>query len=136
MEKNRNGYPTTEQRSGNGGSTDNGSVLGQRNMNGTGAGINGGFRGGCAAENSGNGRDTDVRRGTMNNNVGGVRYRTGCMNNGDVSGDADGECDEVKLGYVYAPNQKFCMLFSAEEALKHGTLFENLYKPMEVYGRE
>lgn len=55
------------------------------------------------------------------------------MSDGSAS---DGACDEVKLAYVYAPNQKFCMLYSAEEALKHGTLFENLYKPMEVYGRE
>ena len=46
------------------------------------------------------------------------------------------ECDEAPLAYVYAPMQRFCMLYSADEALKHGTLFENLYKPMEVYGRE
>ena len=49
---------------------------------------------------------------------------------------ASTECDQVPLAYVYSPNQKFCMLYSAEDALKHGTLFENLYKPMEVYGRE
>ncbi len=46
------------------------------------------------------------------------------------------ECDELPLAYVYAPMQKFCMLYTPAEALKHGTLFENLYKPMEVYGRE
>jgi hypothetical protein len=49
---------------------------------------------------------------------------------------ASTECDQVPLAYVYSPNQKFCMLYSAEDVLKHGTLFENLYKPMEVYGRE
>lgn len=48
-----------------------------------------------------------------------------------------GNClDDMPLAYVYAPNQKFCMLYSADDALSHGTLFEDLYKPMEVYGRE
>ena len=40
------------------------------------------------------------------------------------------------LAYVYAPTQAFRLLYSAPEALKHGTLFEELYKPMEVYGNE
>ena len=40
------------------------------------------------------------------------------------------------LAYVYAPDQHFRMLYSAADALRHGTLFEELYKPMEVYGRE
>lgn len=44
--------------------------------------------------------------------------------------------DELTPAYLYSPNQKFCMLYSAADALKHGTLFEQLYKPMEVYGRE
>ena len=48
-----------------------------------------------------------------------------------------GDCmDNMPLAYVYAPNQFFRMLYSADEALKHGTLFEELYKPMEVYGNE
>ncbi len=48
-----------------------------------------------------------------------------------------GNClDDMPLAYVYAPNQRFRMLYSAEQALAHGTLFEELYKPMEVYGRE
>ena len=51
--------------------------------------------------------------------------------------DSDKSClDNLMPGYVYAPMQKFCMLYSADEALRHGTLFEQLYKPMEVYGRE
>ena len=71
----------------------------------------------------------------------------GCGNgngNGSVGGVVDnnhscggGNClDGMPLAYVYAPNQKFRMLYSAADALKHGTLFEELYKPMEVYGRE
>ena len=48
-----------------------------------------------------------------------------------------GDClDEMPLAYVYAPNQKFRMMYSPDEALSHGTLFEELYKPMEVYGNE
>lgn len=59
--------------------------------------------------------------------------RTAC--HGDCGGR--GDCiDNMPLAYVYAPNQKFCMLYSASDALAHGTLFEDLYKPMEVYGRE
>ena len=49
----------------------------------------------------------------------------------------DGSClDNLPLAYVYAPSQKFRMLYSAGDALKHGTLFEELYKPMGVYGNE
>ena len=49
----------------------------------------------------------------------------------------DGSClDDMPLAYVYAPNQKFRMLYSASDALKHGTRFEELYKPMGVYGNE
>ncbi len=51
-------------------------------------------------------------------------------------GDSQNGINSWPLAYVYAPSQRFCMLYSAEEALKHGTLFEELYKPMEVYGRE
>ncbi len=38
------------------------------------------------------------------------------------------------LAYAYAPNQNFRLLYSAPEALAHGTLFEELYIPMEEYG--
>lgn len=44
--------------------------------------------------------------------------------------------DSRPLAYVYAPDQQFRMLYSAKDALDHGTLFEELFKPMEVYGRE
>lgn len=51
-------------------------------------------------------------------------------------GESQNGINSLPLAYVYAPSQRFCMLYSAEEALKHGTLFEDLYKPMEVYGNE
>ena len=68
------------------------------------------------------------------------RPREGCSRNGMNVQSPNGypafECDEVPLAYVYAPTQKFCMLYTAQQALSHGTLFENLYKPMGVYGNE
>lgn len=66
-----------------------------------------------------------------------ARPREGCSNGAGNSCGGTGDCLDTKpLAYVYAPDQKFRMLYSAKEALKHGTLFEELYKPMEVYGRE
>ena len=69
--------------------------------------------------------------------------RPGANNNAaDMNGGTNGNgcggdmLDAMPLAYVYAPNQRFQMLYSAPEALRHGTLFEELYKPMEVYGRE
>ena len=48
-----------------------------------------------------------------------------------------GDCiDNFPLAYLYAPDQRFRLLYSAKDALAHGTLFEELYKPMEVYGNE
>ena len=38
----------------------------------------------------------------------------------------------VQLGSVYAPMQSWQMLYTPEQALKHGTMFEELYKPLEV----
>lgn len=37
----------------------------------------------------------------------------------------------VQLAMVYAPKQAFRMLYSEADALRHGTLFEELYKPLE-----
>ena len=78
--------------------------------------------------------------------IGIERPREGCSRNRENNGQSNSpslnnrraisNCDEVPLAYVYAPTQKFCMLYSAEQALKHGTLFENLYKPLGVYGNE
>lgn len=83
---------------------------------------NGGNRPGCcgSCQNGGNNGSVGGSTDSMNHHCGG-----------------DGSClDNRPLAYVYAPDQKFRMLYSASDALKHGTLFEELYKPMEVYGRE
>ena len=70
------------------------------------------------------------------NGEGGCNMGNGCMggDNGGCGGAS--VIDSYPLAYVYAPNQNFRLLYSAEEALKHGTLFEELYKPKEVYGNE
>jgi hypothetical protein len=69
---------------------------------------------------------------------GGCNMGNGCGVGGHGNGGCGGTSpiDSYPLAYVYAPNQNFRLLYSAEEALKHGTLFEELYKPKEVYGRE
>ena len=77
--------------------------------------------------------DMALPENTMDKNKGTDSNRM--MDNG--CGEMSDNClDSRPLAYVYAPNQRFCMLYSASDALDHGTLFEALYKPMEVYGRE
>ena len=88
------------------------------NGNGNGNGCGNGC-GGCGNNGSGG----------NNGNVGGVTGNHSCGGNGSC-------LDNMPLAYVYAPDQMFRMLYTANDALKHGTLFEELYKPMEVYGRE
>lgn len=111
MDKNENGYPGGMV----GGATDDSPNMGGCNQNGHGG------CGGCGG----------CGMGGENNNsgiVGGVTNHT-CGGRGDC-------LDNMPLAYVYAPDQVFRMLYTANDALKKGTLFEELYKPMEVYGRE
>ena len=71
------------------------------------------------------------------NAISGERQREGCSNGMNGGCGGRGDClDGELLAYVYAPDQRFRLLYSAMDALKHGTLFEELYKPMEVYGNE
>ena len=39
--------------------------------------------------------------------------------------------DGLQLAMVYSPYQSWRMLMSPDDALAHGTLFEELYKPLE-----
>lgn len=48
----------------------------------------------------------------------------------------DATLSDKPLGYAYVPIQRWRMLYNPENALKAGTLFEELYLPMEVYGHE
>lgn len=45
--------------------------------------------------------------------------------------EAHKSCSKHQLGMVYSPYQCWRMLYSVEDALDHGTLFEELYKPLE-----
>lgn len=73
----------------------------------------------------------DTQNGITEHNAHGTSPRTS-----DHSDTHESCLNDRPLAYVYAPNQRFRMLYSASDALDHGTLFEELYKPMEVYGRE
>lgn len=44
--------------------------------------------------------------------------------------------DNVCLAYAYVPKQQFGDTYSLDDALMHGTLFPDLYKPLGVYGCE
>ena len=76
-------------------------------------------------------------------------YPTTRTGEGADGGSAAGRCseggcgtdrgvamDDLLLAYAYVPVQKWRMLYSVEDALGRGTMFEELDKPMEVYGNE
>ena len=44
--------------------------------------------------------------------------------------------DTLPLAYAYVPWQKWRLLYTPENALASGTLFEELNKPLGVYGNE
>lgn len=113
MDRNENGYPTPD------------------NQGGTVGGVTGGNENGCGCRGceDGNGTGNGNGNGGNGGSVGGVGTNHTCGGRGDC-------LDNMPLAYVYAPDQMFRMLYSANDALRHGTLFEELYKPMEVYGRE
>ena len=128
MEKNENGYPVRQRHCDYcpvfNRSTGAQSGASQNDSTQNGQGLN------CRGERSGNGITNG--NGMTNENGNGSN---GTRHNYSCGGDAS--ClNDATLAYVYAPNQHFRMLYSAADALKHATLFEELYKPKEVYGRE
>ena len=136
MEKNENGYPINTCR-GLGGAGTNASDVGDRcgscakRTTSTPTFCSGGNGG---ANGNGNGGANGNGNGALGGNSNGNSGANGNMNH---SCGGRGDClDLLPLAYVYAPDQPFRMLYTAEDALGHGTLFEELYKPMEVYGRE
>ena len=47
------------------------------------------------------------------------------------------ECLEaLPLAYAYVPYQSFETPYGMEQALKYGTVFPKLNKPIDVYGKE
>jgi hypothetical protein len=68
--------------------------------------------------------------GNFNNSL------NGGINGNGTNGGCDGNqvnCAGRQLAMVYSPYQCWRMLYSPDEALKHGCLFEELYKPLEEY---
>lgn len=55
----------------------------------------------------------------------------GNTQNGGCLGGGPSNCATRQLAMVYSPFQCWRMLYSVPEALKHGTLFEELFKPLE-----
>ena len=56
----------------------------------------------------------------------------GTKNSDDTTAESleNGECSKKQLAMVYSPYQCFRMIYSPMSALEHGTLFEELYKPL------
>lgn len=44
--------------------------------------------------------------------------------------------DDMPLAYAYVPYQSFESPYNKEKALKFGTIFPSLNKPLGVYGKE
>lgn len=128
MERNENGFSGVRgARSGsqsNGRCAGTGEPWGGMNGNGTNGGMNGMQGNGMNGGMNGNGNN--------GGNVGGV---TDSQNGGCLGGEGIG-CSSRQLAMVYSPHQCWRMLYSPSEALGHGTLFEELYKPLEGYSHE
>ena len=61
----------------------------------------------------------------------------GSAENGEMCPESDAATlFDKPLAYAYVPIQRWRMLYEPERALMRGTLFEELDKPMEVYGNE
>ena len=103
-------------------------------------------RGGCISPDSNGAGSRSERRngrsGCNNGNSNSVEIENGaCPGTGDMwrpdtemSPDllaSHKVCSKHQLGMVYSPYQCWRMLYSVEDALNHGTLFEELYKPLE-----
>ena len=63
-------------------------------------------------------------------------YPTEIMGTGGCEQNDEATLHDKPLAYAYVPIQRWRMLYSVDDALGRGTLFEELDKPMEVYGRE
>lgn len=65
------------------------------------------------------------------------RVRRDCEGNLSGGGGGCSDClSDKPLAYSYTPIQKWELLYTPEDGLKRGTLFEMLDKPPEVYGNE
>ncbi len=118
MDRNENGLP----RSATGGAT-------------VGRDCTGRVRSGTNGTNGTNGSNGMNGNGTDIGNMGDTGVGFGCGPQSDGVGCVD--CLDTKpLAYSYNPIQRWQMLYTVDKALGRGTLFEDLDKPMGVYGNE
>ena len=97
------------------------------------------YNGGSQTRNNGNAScpgtgDIWNGNGSMNGNLN--NGTNGGMSGNNAVGGCNGNqmgCARRQLAMVYSPYQCWRMLYSPDEALKHGCLFEELYKPLEEY---
>ena len=88
-------------------------------------------------------------RATRSQSGGGNAPRRDCTGSLGGAGNASGGCgpesasgvcvdclDTKPLAYSYNPIQRWQLLYTVDNALGHGTLFEELDKPLGVYGHE
>lgn len=82
------------------------------------------------------GRDcTGNVRAATNGNTGNAGSGYGCGPQSEGNGCVD--CLDTKpLAYSYNPIQRWQKLYTVDKALSRGTLFEELDKPLGVYGNE
>ncbi len=73
--------------------------------------------------------------GTLENFFG-ENSRGGCRGTQNDGEQADACLDSLPLAYAFVPWQRWRLLYSPEDALGAGTLFEELNKPLGVYGNE
>ncbi len=118
MEKNENGY--SEYRLGGMG---NGCNNGQTQRQ------NGNRQDGCGSPNRerDTGRQNGDRADWLGSQDGASEYR---YENGDMRQGCGCNGESRHLAMVYSPYQCWRMLYTPSDALKHGTLFEELYKPV------
>lgn len=62
-----------------------------------------------------------------------VLFPEGCSGEKNASCGMQNGCSTAQLAMVYSPMQCWRMLYSPEKSLMHGTMFEELDKPLEVW---
>ena len=82
-------------------------------------------RGGCTGGSSVGGTGSGTSNGEL--------IQNGC---GPTELGCSACLDDMPLAYAYVPMQRWRMLYSMDKGLMRGTIFEELDKPVEVYGNE
>lgn len=54
----------------------------------------------------------------------------------EIMGGCSSELEDLPLAYAYVPYQRYEKPYDKETALRVGTIFPSLNKPLGVYGKE